>query len=106
MRRYTLTFFREAVPVAKLLLDLSWSGQTVKKWSWEGEAALCESLASTLPNNDQRLYTLWACRADHAAEREGLSVQEHYEGEPFHEYDHYYRPDDPTGPDFRRRAAK
>lgn len=39
MRRRILTFFRNGNPVAKLLRDLSGSGMTVEKWTWEGERA-------------------------------------------------------------------
>lgn len=106
MKRGIITFFREEKPVAKVLLDLSWSGQTVKKWSWEGPPSLCASLADALPKDDTELYVTWYSYAHNVAEREGLTIKNGYEGEPLPEYDHYYHPDDPNGPAFKRRAAQ
>lgn len=106
MKRYILTFFSGQDPVAKLLLDLSWSGQTVKKWTWEGDPSFCALLADALPKDDTELYVTWFFYAHKVAELEGLTIQTRYEGEPLPEYDHYYRPDDPTGPAFKRRSAQ
>lgn len=105
MRRYTLTFFRDEEPVAKLLLNLR-KDKSVESWEWEGDSSACEALASSLPNNDQRIYGTWYSRADAAAQREGLTFTSYYEGEPFPEYDRLYAPDDPNGPAFKNRAVK
>jgi hypothetical protein len=100
MRRYTLTFFREGTPVAALLLDLG-ADRGVEKWLWQGDSSVQDAVAPVLPNDDQRLYSTWLSRALTGAERERLTLAEHYEGEPFGEYDHYYEPDDKNGPRFR-----
>ena len=106
MRRETLTFYRNDEPLAKLVLDLSPSGMSVTKWTWEGDGAMRRLLAPAFPNQEMTLYGNWYSDALDVTRREGLTFSTHYEGEPIQALDRFYADDDLSGPAFQGRTPK